>query len=41
MAKHYITIKFKIIDMWFDYEQKLIHVIMELGNELVLLERNF
>jgi len=41
MAKHYLTIKFKVWDIWFDLEKEIIHIIMEIGNKLILLEREF
>ena len=41
MAKHYLTITIRILDYWFDFEKEIIHMVMEIGNKLVLLEREF
>ena len=37
--KHYITIKIKVLDYWFDWEKKKVNVMMYIGNKLILTER--
>ena len=41
MAKHYLTITVRVLDYWFDLENELVYVLMELGNKLILVEREF
>jgi len=39
--RHYITLKVKVVDYWLDIDKKIIHALMNIGNKLVLIERNF
>lgn len=37
--KLYLTITFRVWDYWFDWDAKLVHVLMTIGSKLVLVER--
>ena len=39
MAKHYITLKIKVIDYWFDFKAEKVFVMMYIGKRLILVER--
>jgi len=38
--RHYVTLKIKMIDYWFDWDKKIVHGLMYIGNKLVLIERD-